>query len=222
MLEQFSPSQRMPPPTADLRHSTLPAPVTVTLSEPSLDACYLTQQVEQLRTAYFRACPEVCTSVPGSSRVSTRSSASSTRGGSAYSTRHRSTGASWRRASRSSGTRRPRIRTASASPSRETRCSRGSTTTRFKGVVLYPEFLGLALWPELHTLPYRAANPYMISPEQARILNEEAFPPWLDRSILEWARTEATTSDSPPDFTLYQQLVFFPRVEAEHHLAHNP
>ena len=64
MLEQLSPSQRMPPPTADLRHSTLPAPLTVRLSGPSLDACYLTQRVERLRTAYFRTCPEVCIERP--------------------------------------------------------------------------------------------------------------------------------------------------------------
>lgn len=201
----------MPPPPADLRHNTVPATVTgqVTLSDPSLDACYLTQRVEQLRTAYFRACPEVCIERP---QLVTRF--------------HQELGLfnqkrigildKARVYRRVLETREPIIWHTEAKDKNGQRFTfqgdslfAGSTTTRFKGVVLYPEFLGLALWPELHTLPYRAANPYMISPEQARILNEEAFPPWLDRSILEWARAEATKSDSPPDFTLYQQLVFF-------------
>jgi hypothetical protein len=181
----------------------------VTLSDPSLDACHLTERVERLRTAYFRACPEVCIERPqlvtrfhqelglfNQKRISILDKARVYR--------------------RVLETREPIIWYTEAKDKNGQRFTfqgdslfAGSTTTRFKGVVLYPAFLGLALWPELRSLPSRAANPYMISPEQARILNEEAFPPWLDRSILECARAEATESDSPPDFTLYQQLVFF-------------
>ena len=90
----------------------------------------------------------------------------------------------------------------------------GSTTSKFKGVVLYPEFLALALWPELRTMDRRQANPYKISPEESKILDQEAFPPWLDKNILEWARREAKKSLSPPNFDLYQQFVFFLATKA--------
>ncbi|TMQ20456.1 MAG: hypothetical protein E6J91_04000 [Deltaproteobacteria bacterium] len=52
----------------------------------------------------------------------------------------------------------------------------GSTTTKYKGVLLYPEFLALALWPELDTMSRRAANPYQITPHEAGVLNRDVFP----------------------------------------------
>ncbi|TMQ22996.1 MAG: hypothetical protein E6J90_11515 [Deltaproteobacteria bacterium] len=88
----------------------------------------------------------------------------------------------------------------------------GSTTTKYKGVLLYPEFLALALWPELDTMSRRAANPYQITPHEAGVLNRDVFPVWLDRSILEYARADADRggpAEVKPDFSLFQSLVFF-------------
>lgn len=84
----------------------------------------------------------------------------------------------------------------------------GSTTSKFKGVPLYPEFMGLALWPELGSLPKRGSNPYAISEDEARTLNLEVFPAWLDHTILELARKEAD-SENRKGLRLLQKLVFF-------------
>jgi formate C-acetyltransferase len=86
----------------------------------------------------------------------------------------------------------------------------GSTTSRFKGVILYPELMALALWPELRSLPHRPANPYHIDPETRRTLNEEVFPAWMDASILERARVlPVPEGQAEPRFELLQYLVFY-------------
>ena len=91
----------------------------------------------------------------------------------------------------------------------------GSTTSRFKGVVLYPEYMALALWPELRYLSTRAANPYIIDAETRRELNEEVFPRWMDRSILERARhMPPPAGEDAPDFGLLQYLPLLREVDA--------
>jgi hypothetical protein len=41
-------------------------------------------------------------------------------------------------------------------PKRHSSLFAGSTTSKFKGVPLYPEFLAMTLWPELRTISERA------------------------------------------------------------------
>ena len=84
----------------------------------------------------------------------------------------------------------------------------GSTTSKFKGVPIYPEFMGLALWPELWTLPRRKSNPYYISADDVRTLNLEVFPLWIKHSIVELARTSGSEADRER-VGLLQKLVFF-------------
>ncbi len=84
----------------------------------------------------------------------------------------------------------------------------GSTTSKFKGVPLYPEFLALGLWPELRTISRRNANPYQLSEEDIRILNFEVFPCWMNHSITELARVNGTDEDRRR-LQLLQRLLFF-------------
>jgi len=65
----------------------------------------------------------------------------------------------------------------------------GTTTTREKGVLLYPDTGAVALWPELYTIDNRELNPYEITQEDIDILNYEVFPYWSDRNIREYCRT---------------------------------
>jgi formate C-acetyltransferase len=93
----------------------------------------------------------------------------------------------------------------------------GSTTSKFKGVPLYPEFLALTLWPELRTLPCRARNPYQLSEEDAEELNHRIFPHWIDDTLLELARKRCFRENlektgvprSAPEMALLSKLVFF-------------
>lgn len=64
----------------------------------------------------------------------------------------------------------------------------GSTTTKAKGVLLFPEFSATAIWSELTTLDKRKINPYRIDQSSADILNRIVFPFWVDKNIREWAR----------------------------------
>ena len=68
----------------------------------------------------------------------------------------------------------------------------GSTTTKRRGVPIYPEAIGLALWPELagekeSNVSIRKENPYVISKEDLKKL-EKVFPEWVEFSIMELAR----------------------------------
>ncbi len=47
----------------------------------------------------------------------------------------------------------------------------GSTTSKFKGMILYPEFLGLTFWPELWTISTRNSNPCKIEDSDVKELN---------------------------------------------------
>lgn len=183
----------------------------ITLPDPSLAGCARSDRVERLRRAYFDACPEICIERP---RLVTQF--------------HRELGLfdqprisplqKARVYRRVLETREPivwhttaRRRSGESFALDADSLFAGSTTSKFKGVLLYPELLGLALWPELHTVSRRSANPYQISSDEAAILNAEVFPAWLDRSVLEWARRDASRSETPdpPDFGLLQYMVFF-------------
>ncbi|MCA9664996.1 MAG: hypothetical protein KC503_05385 [Myxococcales bacterium] len=64
----------------------------------------------------------------------------------------------------------------------------GTTTSKPIGVVVYPECGGVPIWPELQSVSRRRLNPYRIAPEDARVLNDEVFPYWMDRNVREVAR----------------------------------
>lgn len=186
----------------------------VTLTDLSLSGCERSARVEHLRQAYFDACPEVCVERPclvtqlhrelgllqPGRRITVLDKAHVYR--------------------RVLETREPIVwhtsaRTKTGASFSFDGCSpfAGSTTRKFKGVILYPEFMALALWPELHSVSRRPANPYQLDPDDARVLNEAVFPHWLDYSILERARADALRSVQPelqqPRFDLLQYMVFF-------------
>ncbi|WP_051327068.1 pyruvate formate lyase family protein [Desulfatibacillum aliphaticivorans] len=66
----------------------------------------------------------------------------------------------------------------------------GSTTAKEVGVPVYPELIGTTIWPELTTIMDRELNPNDLSEEEARILNFEVFPYWMDRNVREHCRRE--------------------------------
>jgi pyruvate formate-lyase/glycerol dehydratase family glycyl radical enzyme len=82
----------------------------------------------------------------------------------------------------------------------------GTTTSKPLGAPLFPEFFSLSLWPELETVSTREKNPQKLTAEEARELNLEIFPYWMDRSVLEVARLR---SGNPECFKLFESLVFF-------------
>lgn len=82
----------------------------------------------------------------------------------------------------------------------------GSTTSKPLGAPLFPEFFALYLWPELDTVSDRAQNPQRLTAEEARELNLEIFPYWLDRTVLE--RTRQRIGDATC-LNLFESLVFF-------------
>ncbi len=93
----------------------------------------------------------------------------------------------------------------------------GSTTSKFKGVPLYPEFLALTLWPELWTISKRASNPFHITDSEVKELNYEIFPHWMEHTILELARKRCfeenwerfKLKNHAPEIKLLERLVFF-------------
>ncbi len=82
----------------------------------------------------------------------------------------------------------------------------GSTTSKALGAPLFPEFFALTLWPELYTVSERKKNPQLLTAEEARELNEEVFPFWMERNVLEVlrARTGRTT-----ELRLFEEMTFF-------------
>jgi formate C-acetyltransferase len=93
----------------------------------------------------------------------------------------------------------------------------GSTTSRLKGVPLYPEFLALTLWPELWTMSRRKSNPFHITEADVKTLNFEVFPHWLENNILELGRKRYYEQNLQkygrkkydPEIKLLERLVFF-------------
>ena len=93
----------------------------------------------------------------------------------------------------------------------------GSTTSKFKGVPLYPEFLAMSLWPELWTISKRASNPFHITDSDANTLNDEIFPFWMEHTIQELARTKCYEENLKkygrrkyaPEMKLMEKLIFF-------------
>jgi formate C-acetyltransferase len=93
----------------------------------------------------------------------------------------------------------------------------GSTTSKFKGVPLYPEFLALQLWQELWTLTRRDSNPYFITDKEVEELNYEIFPRWIDRNIQELTRARCYRENfekyglekQAPEMKVFEKLRYF-------------
>ncbi len=189
----------------------------IMLDNLSLEGCKLTARVSGLRDAYFRAMPEICAERPclvtehslkeGHFEQETISTIDKAR---LY--RH------------VLENRKPVVRHTGAWDMageqfdfEDTSLFAGSTTSKFKGVPLYPEFMALALWPELQTLSTRKKNPYMISGDEINRLNLEVFPHWIDRNITELARQRCYRDNlkhlgqknHAPEMKLLERLVFF-------------
>jgi pyruvate-formate lyase len=93
----------------------------------------------------------------------------------------------------------------------------GSTTSKFKGVPLFPELVGLMLWPEIGSLNARSTNPYRIKTEETDALNHDIFPEWMNFNILEIVRkriydknlSELGLKNYAPELKLLQTFLFF-------------
>lgn len=92
----------------------------------------------------------------------------------------------------------------------------GTTTDKDIGVVVYPDLGGIFIWPELYTMHARKLNPYRISEEDRKILNEDVFPYWADRNMREVARKKAGNPDS---MKLDERFVMYFQWKA-HALSH--
>ena len=115
----------------------------------------------------------------------------------------------------------------------DTQLFAGSTTSKFKGVPLYPEFMALALWPELGTISKRPSNPYFISRRDVETLNHDIFPRWIYKNILELARERCNLEARKklgfgkplPEIVplkLMERVVFFLTSKPECILSHHP
>ena len=93
----------------------------------------------------------------------------------------------------------------------------GSTTSKFKGVPLYPEFLALQLWHGLWTLKQRESNPYFIADKEVEELNYDVFPYWMDRNVQELTRARCYKENEEkyglekhaPEMKLFEKLRYF-------------
>ncbi len=180
-----------------------------------LDNLKITDRVKNLRKIYFDAMPEICVERPrlvtkfyknnilfGKERVSILEKAKLYR----YVLENRTPVVRHEHiyTSRGVGKYMRKKRIEDRSP------FAGSTTSKFKGVPLFPEFLAMSLWPELWSISRRKQNPYHLHKEDAKSLNRDIYPFWMNESILE--RTRARGEKNGEDLQgaeLMQRLVFF-------------
>ena len=93
----------------------------------------------------------------------------------------------------------------------------GSTTSKFKGVPLFPEFLAQTIWPELYSISRREANPLYLDTETARdngltdaeTLDREILPYWMDHSIMELARMRFEKPNAQNSSPLFEKMLYF-------------
>ena len=189
----------------------------ITLNDCSLKDYELTDRVSALRVAYFKALPEICTERPrhltdfhlkhglfDKDRIGILDKAKAYR----YALEERKA-VVWHERSYGEGMKPFEFTDRSLFA--------GSTTTRFKGVPLYPEFLALTLWPELWSISKRKNNPFHITEREAQELNEKIFPHWIEKNITELARTRCYKENleklglkkHAPEMELLERLVFF-------------
>lgn len=82
----------------------------------------------------------------------------------------------------------------------------GTTGAYLKTAPVYPEFIGLTIWSELDSISGRKKNPQLISKEDARTLNFDIFPYWIDRDVL--ASTKKRYGDIVP-VHLLEKMIFY-------------
>jgi len=87
----------------------------------------------------------------------------------------------------------------------------GSTTSKPLGAPLFPEFFAWTLWPELDTVSERPKNPQKLTADEARELNLEIFPFWMEKNILELTRKRVGKAQC---LSLFESLVFFIAAKA--------
>lgn len=189
----------------------------ITLKDLSLKDYNLTDRVSLLKDAYFRAMPEVCIERP---RLITRYSLEKGLFNQALiSILDKARLYRYVLENRTPIVRHGRAYEKGMRPFEFEDASlfAGSTTSKFKGVPLYPEFLALTIWPELLTVSTRASNPYQISAFEAEELNHQIFPHWLEHNIFELARESCFQENKKqhgvdkyaPEIKLLDRLVFF-------------
>jgi formate C-acetyltransferase len=83
----------------------------------------------------------------------------------------------------------------------------GTTGSRRKSAPIYPEFIGLTIWSELDTIGARPKNPQPLSAKDAKILNLEVFPYWMDRDVL--SATKKQHGNDLLSARLLEKMVFF-------------
>jgi len=196
------------------------------LGDCSLENIHLTERVSELRKDYFRAVPEICIERPrlitqfsllhnllSQERISVLDKARTYR----HVLESRKPIVRHSRAYEKDE-REEKLKTFELA-NRHLSPFAGSTTSKFKGVPLYPEFLALTLWPELWTISKRKSNPYYLSEDEVQVLNYEVFPHWMNHNILELARkrcfeenlskTSGKEEKHAPEIELFERLVFF-------------
>ena len=92
----------------------------------------------------------------------------------------------------------------------------GTTTTKIKGVPIYPQFLGQALWPELETISNRKKNANGITQGDIDTLNFDVFPYWMDRTVQEVCRRDY---ENPFCLKIMERMFFFLGSKA-HTISH--
>ncbi len=189
----------------------------ITLGDLSLGNCVLSERVTHLRDVYFESMPEICGERP---RLITRFSKNhGFFNGQPISILNKAK--MYRRVleereaivSHTRGVGRDMR----PFPFEDRQLFAGSTTSKLKGVPLYPEFLALTLWPELWTMSRRESNPFYITEDDVKTLNFDVFPHWLENNILELGRKRYYEQNLQkygrkkydPEIKLMQRLVFF-------------
>ena len=93
----------------------------------------------------------------------------------------------------------------------------GSSTSKRKGVLFYPEFAGQGMWPELLTMPLRKRNPYQITIEEVEALNRDILSFWMDKSVMELVRQKLGDTDT--SYKLHE-LIFLYMVSKYNCISH--
>jgi formate C-acetyltransferase len=189
----------------------------IALKDISLRDYGLTERIAYLKKAYFRAVPEICVERP---RLITRYSLDNgllnqkrisilDKAGTYRHVLENRAPIVWHHRAYEKGMKPFELEDSSLFA--------GSTTSKFKGVPIYPEYLALTLWPELWSISKRKSNPYHITEEEAKALNHDIFPHWMEKNITELTRKrcfeenlkEYGRKKHAPEMKLLERLVFF-------------